>query len=47
MTKEQFGTKKQEKEIKIECLQEKLGELFRQACPMMLLSQAILEIIVQ
>jgi sulfoacetaldehyde acetyltransferase len=33
MMKAQFGIKMQEKEIQIECLQDKPGELFKPACP--------------
>jgi hypothetical protein len=35
MTKEQFGMKKLEKEMQIECLLDKLGEQFKQVCLMM------------
>jgi hypothetical protein len=36
MTREQFGIKKLEKEIKIECHQDKLGGQFKKACLTML-----------
>ena len=35
MMKEQFGIKKLEKEIQIECHQDKLGEQFNLVCLMM------------
>jgi hypothetical protein len=35
MMKEQFGMKKLEKEMQIECLLDKLGEQFKQECLMM------------
>ena len=47
MMKVQFGIKKQEKETQTECHQDKLGELFKLVCLMMLLFQVTLETIVQ